>query len=356
MAYRWPGNVRELKNVVERLAVRAPGEDDSARRSARGVPRVPRAALRQRAVDQGRRSAVGERRRAIWCSRMTERGESFWSAVHAPFIGRDLRARRSCERSSRPDWSGRRGTIAWSCELFNLPPIGLQAVPVVPAEAQLSLSGAGVPRAGAIDLRTTRPCEGRPVRCGWMDTLSKLLDNNRAWAADRIKRDPTFFTRLAQQQAPEFLWIGCSDSRVPANEIVGLDPGELFVHRNVANVVVHTDLNCLSVLQFAVDVLKVEARDRLRPLRLRRRPRRDGAATSHGLIDNWLRHVQDVARAPRGEARRDRRFRGARRSAVRVERDRAGAATSRAPPSCRTRGGAATRSQLHGWIYGLKDG
>ena len=91
-----------------------------------------------------------------------------------------------------------------------------------------------------------------------MDTLSKLLDNNRAWAADRVKHDPTFFSRLAHQQAPEFLWIGCSDSRVPANEIVGLDPGELFVHRNVANVVVHTDLNCLSVLQFAVDVLKVK--------------------------------------------------------------------------------------------------
>ena len=88
--------------------------------------------------------------------------------------------------------------------------------------------------------------------------LDRLLQNNRAWAADRVKRDPTFFTRLEKQQAPEFLWIGCSDSRVPANEIVGLDPGELFVHRNVANVVVHTDLNCLSVLQFAVDVLKVK--------------------------------------------------------------------------------------------------
>ena len=88
--------------------------------------------------------------------------------------------------------------------------------------------------------------------------LDRLLDNNRPWAADRVKGDPTFFTRLEKIQAPEFLWIGCSDSRVPANEIVGLDPGELFVHRNVANVVVHTDLNCLSVLQFAVDVLKVK--------------------------------------------------------------------------------------------------
>jgi hypothetical protein len=104
--------------------------------------------------------------------------------------------------------------------------------------------------------------------------LDRLLQNNRAWAADRVKRDPTFFTRLEKQQAPEFLWIGCSDSRVPANEIVGLDPGELFVHRNVANVVVHTDLNCLSVLQFAVDVLEVTARDRVRALRMRRHPRR----------------------------------------------------------------------------------
>ena len=91
-----------------------------------------------------------------------------------------------------------------------------------------------------------------------MTPITNLLQNNKAWAAERIKRDPTFFTRLEKIQAPEFLWIGCSDSRVPANEIVGLDPGELFVHRNVANVVVHTDLNCLSVLQFAVDVLKVK--------------------------------------------------------------------------------------------------
>src|SRR5215218_6866404 len=128
-----------------------------------------------------------------------------------------------------------------------------------------------------------------------MPALDRLLENNRAWAAARVEHDPTFFSRLEKQQAPEFLWIGCSDSRVPANEIVGLDPGELFVHRNVANVVVHTDLNCLSVLQFAVDVLKVKhvivcghygcggvhaALDR----------------DSHGLIDNWLRHVQDVER------------------------------------------------------------
>ena len=91
-----------------------------------------------------------------------------------------------------------------------------------------------------------------------MSDLSHLFDNNRRWAAEITARQPDFFPTLAAQQAPNYMWIGCSDSRVPANEIVGLLPGELFVHRNVANVVVHTDLNCLSVLQFAIDVLKVK--------------------------------------------------------------------------------------------------
>src|SRR5215218_9155192 len=90
-----------------------------------------------------------------------------------------------------------------------------------------------------------------------MTSLPDLFDNNRRWSDGVKRRDPEFFDKLAQQQAPEYLWIGCSDSRVPANEIVGLLPGELFVHRNVANVVIHTDLNCLSVLQYAIDVLKV---------------------------------------------------------------------------------------------------
>src|SRR6202789_769766 len=90
-----------------------------------------------------------------------------------------------------------------------------------------------------------------------MRSLSRLFRNNQQWAADISRRDPEFFEKLSRQQSPEFLWIGCADSRVPANEIAGLMPGELFVHRNVANVVVHTDLNCLSVMQFAVDVLKV---------------------------------------------------------------------------------------------------
>ena len=126
-----------------------------------------------------------------------------------------------------------------------------------------------------------------------MILLKKLFDNNRAWAAKITRQDPDFFARLSAQQAPEYLWIGCADSRVPPNDLVGLLPGELFVHRNVANVVVHADLNCLSVLQFAVDALKVKhvivcghygcggVRAALRDDRL-------------GLVDNWLRHVQDV--------------------------------------------------------------
>jgi carbonic anhydrase len=126
-----------------------------------------------------------------------------------------------------------------------------------------------------------------------MRFLRNLLDNNRLWSERIRAQDPEFFTKLSGQQSPEYLWIGCSDSRVPANQIVGLLPGEIFVHRNVANVVVHTDLNCLSVLQYAVDVLRVKhvivcghygcggVQSALRNDRL-------------GLIDNWLRHVQDV--------------------------------------------------------------
>ena len=142
-----------------------------------------------------------------------------------------------------------------------------------------------------------------------MESLSHLFDNNRAWSEGIREVKPEFFLELSRQQSPKYLWIGCSDSRVPANQIVGLAPGELFVHRNIANLVVHTDLNCLSVMQFAVDILKVRhiivcghygcsgvgaalRRDRL------------------GLCDNWLRHIQDVgqkhekvlASFPEGEA------------------------------------------------------
>jgi carbonic anhydrase len=123
--------------------------------------------------------------------------------------------------------------------------------------------------------------------------LTELFDNNRRWAAKRVEADPQFFKRLVEQQLPAYLWIGCSDSRVPANEIVGLLPGELFVHRNVANVVVHTDLNCLSVLQYAVDVLRV------RHVIVCGHYGCGGVRAAYeraqfGLIDNWLRHVQDV--------------------------------------------------------------
>ena len=126
-----------------------------------------------------------------------------------------------------------------------------------------------------------------------MKKLIHLFDKNRVWSKGIRERDPEFFAKLSRQQSPEYLWIGCSDSRVPANQIVGLLPGEIFVHRNIANVVVHTDLNCLSVAQFAVDVIKVRhiivcghygcggVRAALRGDR-------------HGLVDNWLRHIQDV--------------------------------------------------------------
>ncbi|EPJ46776.1 MAG: carbonic anhydrase [Osedax symbiont Rs1] len=128
-----------------------------------------------------------------------------------------------------------------------------------------------------------------------MKPLQHLFQQNLEWANDIKENDPEFFTRLSQQQAPEYLWIGCSDSRVPANQIVNLPPGEIFVHRNIANLVVHTDLNCLSVIQYAVEILKVKhiivcghygcgginaaMED-----------------TDHGLIDNWLGHIKDVSR------------------------------------------------------------
>jgi carbonic anhydrase len=124
-------------------------------------------------------------------------------------------------------------------------------------------------------------------------TLQQLFETNRDWAARIREQDPEFFSKLAQQQSPDYLWIGCSDSRVPANQIVGLLPGELFVHRNVANLVVHTDLNCLTVMQFAVDVLKVKhiiVCGHYGCSGVQAALRRDRI----GLADNWLRHVQDV--------------------------------------------------------------
>ncbi len=184
--------------------------------------------------------------------------------------------------------------------------------------------------------------------------LDRLLQNNRAWAADRVKRDPSFFTRLEKQQAPEFLWIGCSDSRVPANEIVGLDPGELFVHRNVANVVVHTDLNCLSVLQFAVDVLKVKhviVCGHYGCGGIRAALEKD----AHGLIDNWLRHVQDVARAHEVKlnAIQDFDARVDRLCELNVIDQVQNVARTTVVQDAWRRGHAV---QLHGWVYGLRDG
>lgn len=133
-----------------------------------------------------------------------------------------------------------------------------------------------------------------------MKTLEHLFKKNRAWAESILAEDPEFFKRLSKLQAPEYLWIGCSDSRVPANEIIDLAPGEVFVHRNIANVVVHSDLNCLSVIQFAVEVLKVKhiivcghygcggVKAALEDV-------------DHGLIDNWLGHIKDVGRLNKDE-------------------------------------------------------
>jgi carbonic anhydrase len=127
-----------------------------------------------------------------------------------------------------------------------------------------------------------------------MRGLEELFARNRAWAAARVAEDPQFFTELAGHQSPEYLWIGCADSRVPANEILDLPPGDVFVHRNIANVVTHTDLNCLSVLQYAVDVLHVSQ------VIVCGHHGCGGVAAAlqgarHGLVDNWLRHVADVA-------------------------------------------------------------
>ena len=186
-----------------------------------------------------------------------------------------------------------------------------------------------------------------------MSLLTRLLDNNAAWAAQMVERDPHFFERLQGQQAPEYLWIGCSDSRVPANEIVGLAPGELFVHRNVANVVVHTDLNCLSVLQYAIDVLGVKhvivtghyGCGGVRAVF-------DG--TTLGLIDNWLRHVDDV---------RHRHMRALSLMAPEKAVDRLCELNviEQARHVCETTAvrdawARGQRLSVHGWIYGLRDG
>jgi carbonic anhydrase len=184
--------------------------------------------------------------------------------------------------------------------------------------------------------------------------LDHLFANNRAWSAEMTRQDPEFFTRLSRQQAPEYLWIGCSDSRVPANQIVGLLPGEMFVHRNVANVVVHTDLNCLSTIQFAVDVLHVKhiivcghygCAGVVASLR----------GDKIGLADNWLCHVQDVRRKHREEidalatdAERQNRL-----CELNVIEQVANVSQTTVVRDAWARGDALL---VHGWVYDLHDG
>jgi len=183
--------------------------------------------------------------------------------------------------------------------------------------------------------------------------LQHLIDNNRVWAARMEQQRPGFFSQLARQQTPKYLWIGCSDSRVPANEITGLDPGEVFVHRNVANVVVHSDLNALSVIQFAVDHLKVEhimvvghygCGGVLATLR----------GTRVGLADNWLRHVHDVKLRHR---RRLEHLSVPEQEDVLCEMnviEQVGnVALSNVMQDAWHRG---QKVSVHGWCYGLKDG
>jgi carbonic anhydrase len=185
-------------------------------------------------------------------------------------------------------------------------------------------------------------------------SLQRLLDNNRSWARDMLSQDSQYFSRLAQQQSPQYLWIGCSDSRVPANQITGLAPGEVFVHRNIANVVVHTDLNCLSVIQFAVDILKV------RHIILCGHYGCSGvhaAMTKHriGLSDNWLRHVQDVAAKHSGELSRiqDEKERHRRLCELNAREQMQNIVQCTAVQEAWERGQAL---DVHGWIYDLQDG
>ena len=184
--------------------------------------------------------------------------------------------------------------------------------------------------------------------------LQNLFDNNRVWARDIEQRTPGFFTRLQQQQSPQYLWIGCSDSRVPANEICGLLPGELFVHRNVANVVVHSDLNCLSVMQFAIDSLQVRhiivvghygcsgVKAAMENLRV-------------GIADNWLRHVQDVRNQhrewlyalPEGQARLNALCE------LNVLEQSLNVCQTTVVQDAWARGQSVV---VHGWVYGLHNG
>ena len=187
-----------------------------------------------------------------------------------------------------------------------------------------------------------------------MRALKQLFDNNRVWAERLSRQDPDFFRKLSQQQSPSYLWIGCSDSRVPANEIVGLLPGELFVHRNIANLVVHTDLNCLSVMQFAVDVLKVGhiiVCGHYGCSGVRAALRRDRI----GLSDNWLRHVQDVHQKHHASlvAAASEAAAGDRLCELNVIEQVANVCQTTIARDAWERGQTLA---VHGWVYGLKDG
>ena len=187
-----------------------------------------------------------------------------------------------------------------------------------------------------------------------MKDLKRLLDQNKAWAENINASDPDFFPNLAKQQSPRFLWIGCSDSRVPANQLVGLVPGEMFVHRNVANVVDHTDFNCLSVMQYAIDVLKVDhiivcghhscggVKAAMDNLQL-------------GLIDNWLRHVQDVLHEHEELLAkvRDENERLNRLCELNVIEQVLNVGRTTIVQSAWQRG---QELVVHGWIYGLENG
>ena len=187
-----------------------------------------------------------------------------------------------------------------------------------------------------------------------MSNLDDLLRNNRQWSERICRQDPQFFEKLALQQAPKYLWIGCSDSRVPANEIVDLMPGELFVHRNIANVVVHTDLNCLSVIQFAVELLHVQhviVCGHYGCSGVRAALRRDRV----GLADNWLRHVQDVRQKhdARVRAGPDEEHRHNRLCECNVIEQ----VNNVCQTSCVQDAWASGQPvSVHGWIYGLRDG
>jgi len=184
--------------------------------------------------------------------------------------------------------------------------------------------------------------------------LNQLFANNQRWASDCCDRDPEFFTRLVNQQTPEYLWIGCADSRVPANEIVGLDPGEIFVHRNVANLVPHADMNCLSVLQFAVDVLKVKHVIVVGHYGCGG-VKAAYQTSDHGMIDNWLRNIKDVIRDSRKELNSlpDDETRIDRVVELNVIRQVMNVASTTIVQAAWHRG---QELAVHGWVYSLSDG